>query len=93
MTSFPSPDYTGGSLVNLMSSLGGALAAPLTDYPEAGLLPAAELRPARRVVLLLIDGLGYEFLLQQSPDSVLRRHLRGRLDSVFPTRPRRPSPP
>ncbi len=85
MTSFPSPDYAGGSLVNLMSSLRGALAAPPTDYPEAVLLPAADLRLARRVVLLLIDGLGYEFLLQQSPDSVLCRHLRGRLDSVFPT--------
>lgn len=85
MTNFPCPDYAGGSLVNLMSSLRAALAAPPTDYPEAKLLPAAELSPARRIVLLLIDGLGYDFLLRQSPDAVLRRHLRGRLDSVFPT--------
>lgn len=85
MTDFPCPDYAGGSLVNLMSSLRGALGAPATDYPEAKLLPAAELCPARRIVLLLIDGLGYDFLLRQSPDAVLRRHLRGRMDSVFPT--------
>ena len=85
MTSFPSPDYAGGSLVNLMSSLRGAMAAPPTDYPETGLVSSTELRSARRIVLLLIDGLGYEFLLQQPPDSVLRRHLRGRLDLVFPT--------
>lgn len=85
MTTFPRPDYTGASLVNLMASLRGALGAPATEYPEAGLLPAAELRRARRIVLLLIDGLGQDFLLRQSPQSVLRRHLRGRLDSVFPT--------
>lgn len=85
MTTFPCPDYAGGSLVNLMSSLRAAFAAPATDYPEATLLPAAELSRARHIVLLLIDGLGYDFLLRQSPDAVLRRHLRGRLDSVFPT--------
>jgi hypothetical protein len=85
MTTFPRPDYTGASLVNLMASLRGALGAPATDYPEATLLPAAELRRARRIVLLLIDGLGQDVLLRQPPESVLRRHLRGRLDSVFPT--------
>lgn len=85
MTTFPCPDYTGASLVNLMTSLRGALGAPPTDYPETSLLPAAELRSARRIVLLLIDGLGHDFLLRQPPESVLRRHLRGRLDSVFPT--------
>ncbi|HEY9199460.1 MAG TPA: alkaline phosphatase family protein [Gammaproteobacteria bacterium] len=85
MTSFPRPDYQGASLVNLMASLRGALGAPPSDYPEAGLLPAAELRRARRIVLLLIDGLGHDFLLRQPVDCVLRRHLRGRLDSVFPT--------
>ncbi len=85
MTSFPCPDYAGGSLVNLMSSLRIALGAPATDYPEAGLLPASELSAARRIVLLLVDGLGYDYLLQQAPDSVLRGLLRGRLDTVFPT--------
>lgn len=85
MTTFPCPDYAGGSLVNLMASLRGAFDAPAAEYPETGLLPAAELRRARRVVLLLIDGLGMEFLLRQPADSVLRRHLLGRIDSVFPT--------
>lgn len=85
MILFPRPDYSGASLVNLMASVRGALHAPPTCYPEAPLLPAAELRRARRVVLLLIDGLGLDFLLRQAPDSVLRRHLRGQLDSVFPT--------
>lgn len=85
MTTFPCPDYAGASLVNLMASLRGALGAAPTDYPEAGLLPADALRQARRIVLLLIDGLGHDFLLRQPYESVLRRHLRGRLDSVFPT--------
>lgn len=85
MIAFPRPDYRGASLVNLMASLRVALGAPATLYPEAHLLPATELRPTRHIVLLLIDGLGFDFLLRQPPTGNLRRHLRGRLDSVFPT--------
>ena len=76
------PDYRGGSLVNLMSSittaLGGVSAAP----PLAALPPAA-LAGARHLVLLVVDGLGHDYLLRR--DGALRRHLRGQLTSVFPS--------
>lgn len=76
------PDYNGGSLVNLMSSiitaLGGASA-----YAPLAVLPPEELAGLRRLVLLVVDGLGYDYLLGH--DSVLRQHLRGQLTSVFPS--------
>ena len=76
------PDYGGASLVNLMSSittvLGGASA-----YPPLAALPPETLAGARHLVLLVVDGLGHEFLFGQ--DGTLRRHLRGPLTSVFPS--------
>ena len=59
------PDYQGGSIVNLMQSLihaRGHRPADAEHYPEAQLLPAAEITKARHVVLLVIDGLGDEWL-------------------------------
>lgn len=76
------PDYGGGGLVNLMSSIATALGAT-SPYAPLHSLPPAELAGARHVVLLVIDGLGLDYLL--SHDGALRRHLRGELTSVFPS--------
>ena len=64
---------------------GAACGAGVNDYPPLALLPAADLSPARKIVLLVVDGLGYDYLRRQLPDGALSRHLRGRMDSVFPT--------
>jgi hypothetical protein len=76
------PDYQ-RSIVNLVTSLAGSQAPAADTYP-----PLAELQTlsldTRPVVLLVIDGLGYEFL-KRYPDSCLYRHLKGSLTSVFPT--------
>src|SRR5690606_14666153 len=76
------PDYRGGGLVNLMSSIATALGAD-SPYPPAAALPPETLAGARHLVLLVIDGLGHDFLLGR--DSALRRHLRSPLTSVFPS--------
>lgn len=84
------PDYQGGSLVNLMSSIlrarGATTAAagypPLRDA-DAALEEA--LAGARSLVLLVIDGLGYEYLTHTHPRSHITAALRLRLTSVFPT--------
>jgi predicted AlkP superfamily pyrophosphatase or phosphodiesterase len=76
------PDYHGGSLVNLMSSLITALGGS-SPYAPLTALPPQHLADARHVVLLVIDGLGHDFLI--SRDSALRRHLRSPLTSVFPS--------
>lgn len=80
------PDYEGGSIVNLMRSLGDACG---TTQP----LPYAPLRDlkvsphdtARNIVLLVIDGLGYDYLLNKGAGGALHRHLHARLTSVFPS--------
>jgi hypothetical protein len=79
---FTLPDYQGGSLVNLMSSIACALDGS-SPYPPLTLLPPDALAGARHLVLLVVDGLGHQYL--QSHDGALRKHLRGRITSVFPS--------
>ncbi len=79
----PRPDYAGGSIVNLMSSI--ALACGCHDllYPPLRDLDLSE--RARNIVLLVIDGMGYNLLRSVRPPGVLRAQLRGRITSVFPS--------
>lgn len=83
------PNYHGGSIVNLMRSiergLDAAPCAAAAAYPELGALPGAALGGARNVVLLVIDGLGYDYLCDAGAGSALQRHLKARLTSVFPS--------
>ncbi len=83
------PDYHGGSIVNLMRSIERALdarpSAAAAAYPEMSALPAAALAGARNIVLLVIDGLGHDYLSGAGAGSALQRHLRARLSSVFPS--------
>ncbi|MDP1924166.1 MAG: alkaline phosphatase family protein [Thiobacillus sp.] len=76
------PDYRGGSLVNLMSSLTAALGGS-SPYAPLTALPPDALAGARHLVLLVIDGLGHDYLINH--DSVLRQHLHSPLTSVFPS--------
>ena len=80
------PDYAGGSIVNLMGTIaeafGGhdALGPALRTAELSGLLSNRS-----RVVLIVVDGLGYRHLIRHHPGSCLHRHLRGSLTSVFPS--------
>ena len=77
------PDYRGGSIVNLMSSIIRARAGE-SDYPTLRLLPPDEMANATNIVLLVVDGLGAEWLSRRSPGGMLNRHLLGPITSVFP---------
>ena len=83
------PDYHGGSIVNLMRSIERGLGArpceAASAYPELSALPAAALAGARNIVLLVIDGLGYDYLTRAGTGGALHGHLRARLTSVFPS--------
>jgi len=79
---FTLPDYDGGSLVNLMSSISAALGGS-SAYAPLTALPPQHLADARHLVLLVVDGLGHDFLLGR--DGALRQHLRSPLTSVFPS--------
>jgi hypothetical protein len=78
------PDYHGGSIVNLMASLTGALggSAP-APYPGLQGIDTDGWSASRNVVLLVIDGLGYE--LVRNTNGAFAQHLAGRLTSVFPS--------
>lgn len=81
------PDYQGGSIVNLMQSVMAARGSPRPGsnaYPEAELLPARALADARHIVLLVIDGLGDDWLQRHSPLGRLAQQRLGALTSVFP---------
>lgn len=82
------PDYHGGSVVNLVRSIERALGArpcaAAAAYPELNALPAGALAGARNIVLLLIDGLGYDYLTGAGAGGALHAGLRARITSVFP---------
>src|SRR5204863_3059186 len=76
------PDYAGGSLVNLVASVvasrgGKTLHDPLRDFE----FPAS----AKNLVLLIIDGLGDNYLARRRAGSELARCRRAALTSVFPS--------
>lgn len=84
---FTLPDYSGGSIANLMRSIGDACGArspaqnPLD--PRFG-LNSQTLSKTRNIVLLVIDGLGARYL-ETCGSGVLRQHSGQRLSSVFPS--------
>ena len=78
------PDYRGGSIVNLMSSIVAAYGGRCSDYPPLEGLSPNQLDETANTVLLVVDGLGYDYLLRQGNESALKQHLRQRITSVAP---------
>jgi len=77
------PDYCGGSIVNLMSSIMQAFEAGDQPYAPLRALPPQCLTN-RNIVLLVIDGLGHDNLIAHCSEGALVRHLKDRITSVFP---------
>jgi hypothetical protein len=78
------PDYAGGGLANLIASIVEACGGT-PRHASLAALPARELREARNIVLLLIDGLGDHFLRREGVGGALLAHRRGPITSVFPS--------
>jgi predicted AlkP superfamily pyrophosphatase or phosphodiesterase len=77
------PDYSGGSLVNLVASIVAARGGKAL-HPLLANLRDDELRDARNLVFLIIDGLGDNYLRRRGAGGELARR-RGALTSVFPS--------
>jgi len=77
------PDYHGRCLSNLMASITEGLGGRPRHAPLRALGPA-ECRAARRIVLLVIDGLGERQLRALIPDGALAADHRVAIDTVFP---------
>ncbi len=56
-----------------------------SPYSNLKILHPNELAEDETIVLLIIDGLGYNFLSKYGRDSFLFENLRGKITSVFPT--------
>jgi hypothetical protein len=78
------PDYAGGGLANLIASIIEASGGTPRHPPLARLMPG-ELRAARNIVLLLIDGLGDNYLRREGAGGALLARRRGAISSVFPS--------
>jgi hypothetical protein len=78
------PSYDGGGFANLIASCIAA-AGGVARHPTARLAPPGRLAQARNIVLLLIDGLGHEYLCGRGQGGALAGKLAGRLTSVFPS--------
>jgi len=75
------PDYHGGSIVNLMSSIARACGGK-TPYLQLRSLSSDEIKKSKNIILLVIDGLGYEYL-KNSNANFLKNNVRDKIDSVF----------
>lgn len=82
------PSYAGDGLVNLIASIEATFSSHHEEqlaYPVAHQLQPLELAERPKLALLLVDGLGYQFLQSHAAGSVLGEHLRAPLTSVFPS--------
>ena len=78
------PDYQGGGIVNLMSSIAAAHGHRSLYYPVLTTFPPERFDYFKSVVLVVIDGLGYKYLSGHCGGSLLHEHLEGAITSVFP---------
>lgn len=79
------PNYDGGGIPNLMSSIAVAAGGIAGEYPTLQLAGLEGLGRARNIVLLVIDGLGYHYLTGRGGGCELQRRCLGRLTSVCPS--------
>jgi len=78
------PDYAGGGFANLIASIVEACGGTPRHAPLSA-LPAAELAQARNVLLLIVDGLGDNYLRREGAGGALLARRRGAITSVFPS--------
>jgi len=79
------PDYETASIVNLMSSILQGLGQHSNRHSALSALDNERLLRASNIVLLVIDGLGYNYLTNNAPHSTLHSHLHSTLTTVFPS--------
>jgi len=76
------PNYQNGSIVNLMSSIKGVLGGK-SRYKPLYIFDFSNISK-KNIVLIVIDGLGYNYLTKYGKDSFLYKNLKGKITYVFP---------
>ncbi|MBU0757195.1 MAG: alkaline phosphatase family protein [Nanoarchaeota archaeon] len=77
------PNYKDGSIVNLMSSILSHYGED-SKYKNLKIFPQNRFENKKNIVLLVIDGLGYDFLKKKGKGTFLAEHVCGQMTSVFP---------
>ncbi len=75
------PDYT-NSIVNLMSSIGRS-SGVTSLYPSLDYNSLCKLEERKNIILLIVDGMGYNYLREYGGDTTLRRNLKESISSVY----------
>ncbi|MBU0666961.1 MAG: alkaline phosphatase family protein [Nanoarchaeota archaeon] len=83
MNQIQKPDYKGKSIVNLMSSIIRSFDGEVM-YKTLKTLPPETIKKYKNVILIVIDGLGYNYLKKKDSESKLNSYLQVKLTSVFP---------
>ena len=84
------PDFNGNNIVNLMSSISSHFGL-INKYKELNLLSSKKIKEKKNIVLLMVDGLGYDSVLyfaNKNPSefkSILLKNLKGSITSIFPS--------
>lgn len=81
MYKFTLPDYKGNSIINLMSSISHSFGKK-HDYLQLKTLSSDELKKFKNIVLIVVDGLGYNYLKKQD-NSFLQENLKTKMTSTF----------
>lgn len=76
------PDYN-NCILNVMGSIAKGFNKKL-NYAPSSILNPEEIKKTKNVILIILDGLGYEYLMEYGRKSELMKHLRGKITSVFP---------
>ena len=79
------PSYEGRGLLNLMSSIGDICGARATPYAPLSGIDTSEWSRARNLILLVVDGLGADYIEKHGRNGFLHRHQAAVLTSVCPT--------
>ena len=79
------PDYNNASIVNLMATILQRLGGHSNQHSPLIGLDGECITRARNIVLLVIDGLGYNYLTCNGSNSTLHKFSRGKLTTVFPS--------
>ena len=78
------PNYEDGSIINLVSSITHAFGNHTITHKPLPLINSEFLSKKKNVILIVIDGLGYNFIKDQET-TFLSNNLFGKCTSVFPS--------
>ncbi|MFH1591999.1 MAG: alkaline phosphatase family protein [Candidatus Woesearchaeota archaeon] len=77
------PNYEDGSIVNLMSSVGKNFGYK-SKYKPLKLLHPSELKNSKNILLIILDGVGFEYIKKKGNNTIFQKNLKGKITSVFP---------